>query len=227
MIYGHVTGWMAKENPDFAQAVAKYYSIRNGQKNSAAFGEMAYWQMAETLLSRAPSDPSKWSQEEYSFYQPLLLRVENQIRQVRQAVRAGDYKYLRKLAACVHLLQKRHNKSGREPLGAIEYIFESYCFLRRRAGEGSELPVKREVTKYAALFQAFDVLKLMSKLPKFLWDLTPTRKKKMPGTALTDQEFNEVKRLQQHYLRPETKPIWTYRLEKAGLGESLRQSSRE
>ena len=58
MIYGHIEEWILRENPAFARAVAEDYSILRGDTNAAAFGEVAYWQMGEQLLSQMPADPA-------------------------------------------------------------------------------------------------------------------------------------------------------------------------
>jgi len=227
MIFGHIPQWMATENPAFALAVLQYYSIREGQKDRAIVGEIAYWQMSLELLSRMQPEPT-WDQEQCSLYFHLSARVQKQTDEVNEAVRANNYRYLRKLSACLKLIEERKKQAAQYPedyqFEPVEYIFEAYHFLRRRdKPKGLPLPTKREVKRTAAIIRAFDVTGLMRKLPKFLWD--PVRTQKMPGAEPTDKEFNEIERLRKHYIRPESADEWTYYLDKAGLGK-LKQESR-
>jgi hypothetical protein len=204
MIYGHVEQWKQDENPSFARAVAEFYSLREGQTNSAAVGEVRYWRLAWELVSRVSSD-DMWTRDDGAFYGPLLARIERETRKMREAVRSGDWRHLTKLAACVRLLDRQQIKGSSDPLKAVEYVFEAYYFLRKRGGKGSRLPTKREVRNCAALIEAFHIERLNSKLPGFLWY----------NRGLTEREFGRVERLRKLWMDRSYDRIWTDRLEKA------------
>jgi hypothetical protein len=94
-----------------------------------------------------------------------------------------------------------------------EFIFEAYCFLRKRDGEGSPLPDKADVKQHAALMMAFVTLKLTAKLPLYLWE----------NRGLSDAQIRAVLEKQESYLGPDMKNQWTYHLKKAGLADLARR----
>jgi hypothetical protein len=119
--------------------------------------------------------------------------------------------------------RKKHPENSEEyQFAAIEFVFEAYVHLRKKAGKGSPLPRKKEVKTCAALIEAFASARLLHKLPKYLWD--PVRDEPMEDPGLTAQEFERIEQLRTWYLRPEADQAWKYRLDQAGL-KHLRQDS--
>jgi tRNA nucleotidyltransferase/poly(A) polymerase len=205
MIYGHIEEWILRENPAFARAVAEHYSILRGDTNAAAFGEVAYWQMGEQLLSRMPADPAEWSEEERSIFLPLQAHVENQRRraglQAGETVRTSNAKYFRKLFACLKLLEKRKQRGEEDPYADAEYIFQAYRFLRVRDGQGSLLPLKQEVKELTSLIKAFHIAGLMEKLPRHL-PRNPKQRSEMERRVapVTDKQMEHILEKQQQFL---------------------------
>jgi hypothetical protein len=221
MTYEMLEKWMIEENPSFAKAVEKYYSLPRGK--GAAIGEVRSWQALAQVLQNLASRREHWRAKDFLFYQEITARLRSIEHRITEAVRAGDDKYLRRLAACVKLLRLRKKQPEKYQFDSIEFVFEAYVFLRKRDGKGSPLPRKKEVKTYAALIQAFAATGLLDKLPKYLWD--PVRSEPMAGPGLTPKEFDRIRELQAKFLRPETEPAWTYRWKQAGLKHSLRQDS--
>jgi hypothetical protein len=187
MIYGHIPQWMADENPSFAAAVACYYSLEHGKLNDAAIGEVAWRKMAEELLDRAPFQGDAH----------LLSRVAAEEAKDRAALRRSDLNYFRRLfRACGAYRHK-----------PVEYIFEAYLYLRRRAGEGSPLPNEKEVKQIAALIWAFKDVGIMTKLSKYLWH----------NTGLSQKEEKTVLFRQEQHLARKDREDWPFWLKQAGL----------
>jgi hypothetical protein len=220
MTYDGLEQWMIDENPSFAQAVERYYSLPDGK--GAIFGEVGWWQGSGQVLQSLARHRKYWRADDFQHYREITARIRRIEHRITEAVWAQDDKYLRKLAACVKLLKVQNEHPEKYQFDAIEFVFEAYVFLRKRDGKGSPLPRKKEVKNYAALIQAFSATGLLSKLPKFLWD--PVRDEPMDGPGLTAQEFERIEELRTWYLRPEAEPGWTYRLRQAGL-KHLRQDS--
>jgi hypothetical protein len=129
MTYFHLAEWIAQEDPEFVAAIRSHYSIRDGRRDAASLGEIAYWHTAERLLEFAPADTRQWTPEQNKLLWPLMALVNARFRDVRIAVRTLDYRYLRKLADGVQT-----QKTGRQKEGSmedIEYIFEltSFCAI--------------------------------------------------------------------------------------------------
>ena len=212
---------MIDENPSFAEAVQKYYSLPDGK--GAVFGEVATWQACAQVLHNLAGRREHWRAKDLLYYQEINLRLRRIEQRITEAVRAGNDKYLRRLAACVKLLRLQKKHPEKYQFDAVEFIFEAYVFLQKRDGKGSPLARKKEVKIYAALIQAFAATDLLSKLPKDLWDRVNTQP--MPGPGLTKSESERIIELQAHFLGPETEHVWTYRLKRAGLRDSLRQEA--
>jgi hypothetical protein len=241
MTYDALEQWMIDENPSFAEAVEKYYSLPDGK--AAEYGEVVWWQSSGQTLRNLAARRDRWQAKDFVFYQQILARVHGIGRRISEAVWAGNDKYLRKLADCVRLIRLRREHREERPeeyqFAAVEFVFEAYVFLRKRAlarrrharGDGKclpcdvkdlPLPRKKEVKTYAALIQAFAVAGLLHKLPKYLWD--PERDEPMEGPSLTPNEFERIRESQAMSLRPENEQAWKYRLDQAGLSH-LRQDS--
>jgi hypothetical protein len=116
VIYGHIPRWVAEENPEFAKAVAQFYSLEHGTVKSAARGELAWDALAaEFLLSRPvfrDADPA--------FYGPLLDRAVSRATAQMEALQRGDANYFRRRAAAVEALPG----SGVKDMQPREFIFE-------------------------------------------------------------------------------------------------------
>jgi hypothetical protein len=202
---------MAAENPEFTQAVSRYYSTADGKLADAAIGETAWRAMAEELLARDPL-PAGLT------YGPLLARRAAGTAAEQGARRKRDHRYLDRQAKALKALaeveerQAAALKAGAEPeqraWAPVEFVWEAYLFLRKRDGEGSPLPTKADVKQYAALIWAFADLGLLGrKLPEYLWQ----------NRGLTEAETRKVLRQQARRLRPETNDDWTRYLKAAGL----------
>ena len=190
MIYGHIPEWMVKENPAFARAVARYYSIEHGQRKAAARGELAHWQVAEKVADRSPS--------------ALLYSLSVRARMGR-AAREGDQDFWHSLHEVGRLSEKPDD--GKEP-PMIEHIFEAFFFLRKRDGKGSPVPTKAEVKNTAARIAAFHVTGLTAKLHGFLWY----------GRGLTEKQFERVEDVRERLL-DDRSHHWPRRLAEAGLSD--------
>ena len=202
MILGFIPRWVAEENPEFARAVSEYYSLEHGMVKNAARGELAWDAMAaKFLLTHAvfrDADPA--------FYGPFVNRVVSHAMGQMEALQRGDANYFRCRAAALEALPG----SGAEDMRLREFIFEAFCFLRKRDGEGSPLPYKDDVKRFAALFMAFVNLKLTAKLRLYLWE----------NRGLTDAQSEKVLQKQKYYLEMSQ---WTYHLSEAGLGKLRRR----
>ena len=149
---------MARENPEFAQRVSEYYSLEHGQGKSAASGELAWEQMATELLER--SNPLG----DAAYYGPLISRVAARMAADQGAKKHKDDAYFRRMIAAMQ------TPTGEDrSLQPVEFVWEAYFFLRKRDGEGSPLPAQDDVKQHAALIWAFADLKLLAKLPEYLW----------------------------------------------------------
>jgi hypothetical protein len=186
-----------KENPAFACAVARYYSVEHGQRKAAVKGQLALWRAAEKIADRHPS---------------ALRYSLSIIARVRRAVREGDNGYLARFARAALSAKPDDEKH----LSFVEYIFDAYYFLRKRDGEGSPLPTKAEVKNTAAIIAAFDVEGLTAKLHDYVWH----------ERGLTEKEFQRVEGVRKYLVEdkdPETnKPRdhnWPERLAAAGLSD--------
>jgi hypothetical protein len=85
MIYGFVPSWMVKENPAFAEAVSRYYSLTQGKLRDAAIGEVAWRAMAEEMLRR-----SLLQGKDEQFYAPLIIRIVEGVIADQEARRRRD-----------------------------------------------------------------------------------------------------------------------------------------
>lgn len=144
MTYDMLEPWMIDENPSFAEAVQKYYSLPDGK--GAVFGEVATWQACAQALHNLASPPAteaneaeakQWRTKDLFYYQEIMLRVRYIEQRITEAVRVGNDKYLRRLAACVKLLSLQKKHPEKYQFNNIEFIFEAYVFLRKRDGKGS------------------------------------------------------------------------------------------
>jgi hypothetical protein len=198
VIYGHIEPWMARENPEFAEAVSRYYSLEHGRSENAAVGELAWWQMAEELLDRRPRLLGG-----AAYYGPLNSRAAA-IRAADKAARQHkDDTYFRRMAAAVQTARTNEDSSGRP----VEFLWEAYYFLRKRDGENSPLPCKCDVKQLGALVWAFTDPKLLPKLGEYLWQ----------SRGLTEAEIRRVLRQQSWHLRSENERNWKRYIEDAGL----------
>lgn len=202
MIYGYLTEWMVNENPSFACAVARHYSIEHGQRKAAAQGELAYLQAAQKVVNRG---------------QPLSPAMLLCFLSARERASTTDEKYLARLLDAVRLSRKAKPADDKESPPMIEHIFEAYYFLRKRDGKGSPLPIKAEVKNTAALIAAFCMEGLTAKLPEYLW---------RDGRGLTEEQFQRIERVRKCLIEdkdPDTeKPRdhnWPERLAAAGLSD--------
>ena len=211
---------MIEDNPSFAQALKRYYSLPDGK--GAVLGEVTWWQASGKVLKNLADRRAVWRERDHQIYQETTTRLRGIERRITQAVWAQDDKYLRKLAACVKVLRLRKEHPEKYEFVPLEFVFEAYHFLRKRDGKGSVLPRKKDVKRMAALIQAFASTNLLDKLPKYLWDRE--RSQPMSGPGVTDKEFSRIRELQESFLSPETEKVWTYRLNQAGLSH-LRQES--
>ena len=200
MIYGHIEPWMADENPAFTEAVRAYYSLEHGTRNDAAIGEIAARKMAGELLKRG--------QLEDLDRVALLGQLAAAMLKDQAAIERGDGNYFRRLSFVL-------DHGGSYQHDPIEYIFEAYLYLRRRAGQGSPLPTKREVKQIASLIWAFKDVGIMSKLAEYLWR----------NTGLSSKELSTVLYRQEQHLAGKDKENWAYWLKQAGLS-GLKQSRR-
>jgi hypothetical protein len=238
MTYNALEQWMTDENPSFAAVVERYYSLPDGK--AAEYGEVVWWQSSGQVLRNLESRRAHWRAKDFLFYNEILARLHSIESRISEAVWAGNDKYLRRLAACVRLIRLREEHPKPYEFDSIEYVFEAYVFLRKRAlarrrrarGDGKclpsdvkdlPLPTKKEVKTYAALIWAFATAGLLDKLPKYLWD--PERDEPMEGGRLTKQQQERISKKQAGFLRPENDHAWTNRLDRAGLKNSLRQDS--
>jgi hypothetical protein len=203
MIYGFIPEWMAKENPAFAEAVSRYYSLSHGKVEDAAIGEVAWFAMAVNLLSRR--DPLSGLD-----YGPLLRRIIVHLAKEQEVWSGNNYEYLQHQAEALRL----HAEGRPHEWSFVEYIWEAYFFLRQRDGEdgedgeGPSLPFKEEVRRKAALIRAFCEMGFRSALPDYL---------RWREVVLTKRQIEEIEQLQKHYLRKGTPRHWTRLLELAGL----------
>ena len=184
---------MAAENPAFAEAVERYYSLAHGKRADAAGGEVAWRRMAIELLGRGYYRPS------------LVARLAAAITADQEALARSDHNYFRRLSRA---LARESIKEARDP---VKYVIEAYFYLRKRDGEGSPLPSKQRVKQIAALIWAFADADLLAKLSEYLWR----------NTGLTQKELAGVLSRQEQILLGHRK-VWTYWLRCAGLGK-LRQ----
>jgi hypothetical protein len=200
MIYGHIERWIAEENPSLAEAVDRYYSVAHGTLNDAAIGEIAARKAAGQWRARrqGPDD------EDIA----LVGLLAKAMFVDQAALERGDSNYFRRLAAAVA-------KKGRYRHRPVEYVFEAYLYLRRRAGQGSPLPNKRQVKQIASLIWAFKDFGIMRKLPEYLWR----------NTGLSPKELATVAHLQEQHLASKNKENWSAYLAAAGL-KGLRQARR-
>jgi hypothetical protein len=196
MIYGHIEQWMVDENPAFAEAVSRYYSLEHGKTQNAVSGELAWAQMAEELLDRPRL------LYDAAYYGPLISRLVARIAANQAAERRKDARYFRSLATALET-----SPTNDEPLHPVEFLWEAYLFLRKRDGEGSPLPSKGDVKQHAALILAFADFELVDKLPEYLWQ----------KRGLTKLEIRNVLRRQTWHLRPEMERAWKRYLKAAGL----------
>ena len=188
---------MARENPEFAEAVSRYYSLEHGRSKNAARGELAWARMAEELLDR----PRLLGGAAY--YGPLISRAAA-IRAADKAARQHkDDAYLQRMAAALKALRTKED-SPRTP---VEFLWEAYYFLRKRDGEHSPLPFKGDVKQLGALVWAFTDPKLLPKLGEYLWQ----------SRGLTEAEIRRVLRQQSWHLRSENERNWKRYIEDAGL----------
>jgi hypothetical protein len=194
VIYGHIDPWMAEENPSFAEAVDRYYSVAHGNLNDAAIGEVAWRKMAGKLRRQLQLDD------------PLGGKLDAAMCKDQAAIERSDSNYSRRMAVAVA-------KKGAYRQRPIEYIFESYVYLRRRGGPGSPLPNKKEVKRIASLIWAFKDVGIMAKLSDYLWR----------NTGLSQKEQNTVLSRQEHHLASRDKENWSYWLKCAGLSGLKRQ----
>jgi hypothetical protein len=193
MIYRYLPAWMEKENPAFVRAVTSYYSFEHGKLNNAAFGELGFCIRAEHQLRRCPNPPRK----------ALKLRwIRERNAKDQEARRKKDHRYFRRMADALQLLEK-----GEHQWSPVEFVFNAYAYLRKRAGEGSPLPSKGEVKRMAALFWAFSDCGLQEKLPEYLWE----------NAKLTERQFTQIRRHQERHLRVETARDWARYLKEVGL----------
>ena len=195
MIYGHIEQWMVDENPAFAEAVSRYYSLEHGTLNDAAIGEIAWRKMAGDLLKRG--------QLEDLDRVTLLSKLAAAMLKDQSAIERSDGNYSRRMSSAV-------TKKGSYQHHPIEYVFEAYLYLRRRAGQGSLLPTKREVKQIASLIRAFKDVGIMSKLSEYLWH----------NTGLSAKELSTVLYCQEQHLAGKD---WAYWLKRAGLSGLKRQ----
>ena len=179
MIYFLIEPWMAEENPAFAAAVDRFYSIAHGTLNDAAIGEVALRRLAKKrLLERGYIAPDLAAK--------LAAWVEADLKAL------DDPNYFRRMAAAVA-------KKGVYRQHPIEYVFEGYRYLRRREGPGSPLPNKKEVKRIASLIWAFKDVGIIAKLPEYLGD----------NTGLSQKEQNTVLSRQEHHLASRDKENWS------------------
>ena len=197
MIYLHIPAWMAEENPAFAAAVARYYSVAHGQRYDAAGGEVAARRMVTELLERGYHRPA------------LVATLAAWITADQEAWARGDHAYFRRVSRA---LAREWGKGEARAQDPIKYMFEAYFYLRKRAGEGSPLPYKQEVKQIAALIWAFRDGGILAKLSEYLWH----------NTGLTAKELAAVLARQEQILGHHNKELWAYWLRRAGLAK-LRQ----
>jgi hypothetical protein len=200
VIYGFIEPWMAEEKPSFAKAVERYYSLEHGTINDAAIGEVATRRAA-----------GKWLARKQDLDDEDIARIGLLARAMlgdQAAIERSDRNYFRRLAAAIA-------KKGTYRQRPVEYLFEAYLYLRRRAGQGSPLPNKREVKQIAALIWAFADVGIMVKLPAYLWH----------NTSLTSAQEKTVLYRQEQHLSGKDGKKWTDYLERAGL-DDLAQARR-
>jgi len=202
VIYGFIEPWMEEENPSFAKAVDRHYSVAHGNLNDASIGEVATRRAA-----------GKWLARKQDLDDEDIARLGLLVKAMlgdQAALERGESNYFRRMAAAV-------SKKGKYRQRPIEYVFESYLYLRRREGQGSPLPTKRDVKKIASLIWAFaDVGILKKKLPAYLWH----------NTELSPKELDAVAHLQEQHFASKNKENWPRYLAAAGL-KGLPQARRQ
>jgi hypothetical protein len=207
MIYGHVPRWMALENPEFDEAVTRYYSFQHGKRRAAALGEIAHMRVACELrdrdLSACPA--------------PLEARLSVFMRQIQGALRSGSKTWFRRLTATL-----KKEEAFIHDMEPVEYLFEAYFFLRKRDGQGSSLPTKTEVRRMAILIRSFYDCNLQLKLARHLWG----------GSELTEPELSRIDKRRRWYTRADDADArqgaisnWTRHFKSAGLS-ALEQGKR-